>query len=637
MIGKVPSFTLVIGLAVGCTQTVTSPPTLSIDPGTAGSSSRGFTGGGAAGGFTVGGEPGVPFTEAAVVANPPPPPLSGGTLAVLSHGHLAAVSDPDRDQIVVVDLDQVKLLQQVSLQKGDEPGRLAEDGAGHVHVALRGAGAIVTLDPITGTLLERRSVCTHPRGVAYEAARDLIHVACVGGQLVSLPAAGGDPTRQLTLASDLRDVVVDGDHLLVSRFRSAELLVVDVDGRIATPLLPPRSTLAPATNRTPSGSVDGEPFAPAVAWRMIAAPGGGAIVTFQEEQTSSVQPVAGGYGSRCGSIVRTGVSMLRADRTSWTVLSLPTVLPVDVTITPSGSVEVISASTAPSDSVLGTTSPIVSFTPPPTDEPVDTGECSNFPGSNVNLNADNALGQFRGQLVAIGYDARGRRVVQTREPNLLVVGDQAVSLPGESRLDTGYEIFHLATSGGLACASCHPEGREDGHLWTFAGIGARRTQSIGGGILGTEPFHWNGDMHDFPTLAHEVLVNRMSGPVLATSHVEALAGWIDRIPPMKPDVVVDRASVDHGRALFQDPTVGCATCHAGSKLTNNQSVTVGTGGTFQVPSLVGVAWRAPYLHSGCAPTLEARFDECGGGELHGHTSQLGTTDRADLVAFLKSL
>jgi hypothetical protein len=64
---------------------------------------------------------------------------------------------------------------------------------------------------------------------------------------------------------------------------------------------------------------------------------------------------------------------------------------------------------------------------------------------------------------------------------------------------------------------------------------------------------------------------------------------------------------------------------------------VGTGGKFQVPSLIGVAWRAPYLHSGCAATLEARFGDCGGGELHGHTAQLAAGERTDLIAFLKSL
>src|SRR5439155_512686 len=61
---------------------------------------------------------------------------------------------------------------------------------------------------------------------------------CAGGELVTLPAAGGDPVRRLTLERDLRDVVIDADRLLVSRFRAAELLVVESDGRVSGRLTP---------------------------------------------------------------------------------------------------------------------------------------------------------------------------------------------------------------------------------------------------------------------------------------------------------------------------------------------------------------------------------------------------------------
>jgi cytochrome c peroxidase len=212
-----------------------------------------------------------------------------------------------------------------------------------------------------------------------------------------------------------------------------------------------------------------------------------------------------------------------------------------------------------------------------------------------------------------------------------------VTLPGSSRKDTGQELFHLGTSGGIACASCHPEGREDGHTWTFAGLGKRRTQSVGGGILGTEPFHWNGDMNNFDTLAHEVFNKRMSGPSLTDLHTAALANWIDKIPAWKPGTPADAAASERGRLLFNDKDVACATCHVGAKLTNNATVAVGTGGSFQVPSLLGVAWRAPYLHEGCAATLDDRFGPCGGGDSHGKVSQLTPSQLTDLVTYLGTL
>ena len=64
---------------------------------------------------------------------------------------------------------------------------------------------------------------------------------------------------------------------------------------------------------------------------------------------------------------------------------------------------------------------------------------------------------------------------------------------------------------------------------------------------------------------------------------------------------------------------------------------VGTGGPFQVPSLLGLSHRAPYMHDGCATTLLDRFTACGGGDAHGVVSQLATGEVANLVAYLESL
>src|SRR5207237_7892933 len=121
--------------------------------------------------------------------------------------------------------------QSYALTAGDQPGRLVEDAAGRIHVALRRGGALVTLD---GATLSRRDACAEPRGVAYDAAADLVYVACTTGELMSFPAAGGDPVRTVILDRDLRDVIVAGNRLVVTRFRAAELMFVDATGAIAS-------------------------------------------------------------------------------------------------------------------------------------------------------------------------------------------------------------------------------------------------------------------------------------------------------------------------------------------------------------------------------------------------------------------
>ena len=103
---------------------------------------------------------------------------------------------------------------------------------------LRHGGALLTLDA-AGTILERRFACSEPRGVAYEAATDTVHVACSTGELVSFPAAGGAASRIVRVDRDLRDVIVSGSELVLTRFKTAEIIMLDSGGNIVSRAFPP--------------------------------------------------------------------------------------------------------------------------------------------------------------------------------------------------------------------------------------------------------------------------------------------------------------------------------------------------------------------------------------------------------------
>jgi cytochrome c peroxidase len=164
-------------------------------------------------------------------------------------------------------------------------------------------------------------------------------------------------------------------------------------------------------------------------------------------------------------------------------------------------------------------------------------------------------------------------------------------------------------------------------------MGPRRTPSLLGTTAGTEPFHWDGEMKDLRDIVDHVFVERMSGPKLDEPQFGALGSWMFALPP-PPRLHPETDATARGATIFEQR---CSSCHSGARLTNNRSVDVGTGGVFQVPSLVGIGWRAPFLHTGCARTLFDRFDPaCGGGQ-HGDVKDLSTPQLQDLVEFLETL
>ncbi|WP_437986472.1 c-type cytochrome [Sorangium sp. So ce117] len=571
----------------------------------------------------------------------PPPPISGGTLLVTADKALAIAADPDRDRISIVDLVAFQLDAILPLEKDDEPGRVAEGAAGSVHVALRHGGAVVTIDLATKEM-HRRPVCPAPRGIAYDASTDLLHVACAGGELVTLSSdLAAPPVRELRLDRDLRDVVVEGESLLVSRFKSAELLVIAKDGTVAERIRPP----AYIPREIYGAEDDAREYEPAVAWRTVPLPGGGVAMVHQRDIVAPTSNTGIGsyYGQDCRrSVMHTAVTVMRPlpseAPSSSPALSRPGVgglglglLPVDIAVSPDG----LSAA------VVQAGSRDLVETPLETVEQYDgIDPCS--------LATDQRRLMVRtfGEPIAVGYDGERNLLVQMREPPIILrlaalSGEMlnTLDLHGESRLDDAHALFHGDDGGSLSvtCASCHPEGHEDGRVWNFAPFGMRRTQSLAGGIVATVPLHWDGLLANFRVFMRAVFEDRMGGSLPSLDHLDAFAAWLDAIKALPRSKPADEDAAARGEVLFNEPTLACATCHSGEKLTNNETVDVGTGKPFQVPSLRGLAARAPYMHDGCAATLHDRFGPCGGGDRHGVTSALTPAQIDDLVAYLETL
>jgi hypothetical protein len=377
-------------------------------------------------------------------------------------------------------------------------------------------------------------------------------------------------------------------------------------------------------------------------------PGGGAAFAHQLAAENPVvisQP--DGYGSSgggCdGTIVNSTVTIVTpsGDPTGGTQSSAPAIVgasvPVDLATDGQGNLALVSAG---AETVFFTTAATVDPT-----QSVSPG-CVSVTGIPMTWNSGG--NQESGQPVAVDFYAGNNVwVAQIREPATIALVDQngirqTIDLGGDSRADTGHYLFHHNASdkSALACASCHPEGHEDNHVWVFDTLGKRRTQTVSGHVLETAPLHWNGDMTDLSMIMHEVFVNRMGGSPQGPRHVEAFGEWINTIAAFPAAPTGSDAQIAHGKELFQSADTGCTKCHNGAHLTDNNNHDIGTGRDFQVPTLIGVSARAPFMHDGCAKTLKERFTNdatCTGGDLHGKTSQMSDADIDDMVAYLETL
>lgn len=545
--------------------------------------------------------------------SPAPPPLSGGTMAVVPRRAMVVAADPDRDVVYLIDLDS-RNVTTVALAAGDEPGRVVVDSSMRAHVALRSGASLATIALDTGAVV-KRAVCTLPRGVAWDPATDEVHVACADGELVTLPASGGPPTRVVQVARDLRDVVVTPAGLVVSTFRDADIIRLAADGSVQM-----------QAERNGAGGIT------RVAWRMIALPGDSSAkvdpavtVMLAAQRTPGsfdVPPPTppSYYGVFAGCASGGPLTIV----TDWPVpVMVPTaVLPLDVA-TDGNVVVLVSAANA----YLPDRPQVVFLYPSERQSGCTSGSGVVVPDAEITS--------------IVHEPMRDRFYALSREPAALFeVAPSArgvfdrIALSTASVRDTGHAIFHASSgAGGVACASCHPEGRDDGHAWRSVSLGARRTPSLVGTLAGTAPYHWNGEARGLEDLMTMTFTERMRGPALKDDQRAAIAGWLGELPPLR------RAStpasfapaVARGQAIFESATARCSSCHSGPMRTNNASVDVGTGGLLQVPSLNGVVHRAPYLHDGSRPHLRAVVQRPHAG------ATVREDEIEDLVAFLGSL
>jgi hypothetical protein len=232
-----------------------------------------------------------------------------------------------------------------------------------------------------------------------------------------------------------------------------------------------------------------------------------------------------------------------------------------------------------------------------------------------------------------------QRIAAARRPGSWVTAEIA----------RGRALFHATDDGrlardGRACASCHPDGREDALTWSTPD-GPRQTIMLAGRVVDSEPYGWFGANK---TLAAHVTrtMQRLGGTGLGTSKadLDALLAYLGALrAPSLADAPTDAARsalVTKGRALFLEPMQGCSTCHLGAG-TDKAAHDVKSGNVaeasvrFDTPSLRFIAGTAPYFHDGRFRSLEDVLEHSDGSM--GHTMRLSRPELLSLVAYLETL
>lgn len=570
-----------------------------------------------------------------------------GTLAVTRGGSYAVAADNERDELVSVALD-TRRVRRVALTEGDEPGRTiagrADRDGTHTYTALRGASAVADLH-VEASEVERVPTCQAPRGLAYDEATSLLHVACATGELVSYDVGTWRSVRHIAVARDLRDVVVTERGLLVSRFASAELVLVDEAGQatsLGEPNVPPACTEPTVMHRI--AARDGKLYAAHQLATTDLVLGRGAVSTCDVAQSTTVHwrvPLDEVLGL-ADAVPPTPDANAGLDAPSyWRSLSWASnrVPMMDAVVEGPRDARYLAElgnSVGPMDLAVSATGRTA------------ISVAGNFwqPNRPTILTWDDVEGAQQvtlaaarpgGMVTSVAFDGDDSWIAQSREPAGLYFEDgDVVFFGGRSVGNSSFAIFHMDSGVGISCASCHPEGGEDDHVWRLPN-GLRRTLPLGPSMHPEGPYNWDRSDGDMPTLLSDVLNLQMSHDYFVNwSQSRALQAWINGLRLPSPGVVTNIGAAQRGADVFRGAG-GCVNCHAPPLYTDGVPYDVQTGGAFETPSLLGVGARSKLLHDGCAATLREVFGACGGDANHRVLERLSSQQVNDLIAFVSTL
>lgn len=560
---------------------------------------------------------------------------------------IAYVADEDEAAIHTVDLSTGKELGVTGLS--GSPSAIVGLADGRLVAALRDRNEVVVLEPgeTAGAPLATRcttEVASEPVGLAASETKGeperIVVTSGYGRRLSVLETTGLDRVFQVSLDRDPRAVLVDGNRAFVTHMTSSELSVVDLVGGSLSKV--DVLTFHELARKAPQTRGDDDPPAPGVHGGQVfsLASADGRLFVPMVTVDPGEPRITGAYGSTEVPI-KPFVGVVDLAATAPLTIGVPSqtesshracMLPRAAAATPSGRLFVTCAGI---------------------DELVELdGRADNaaqalrkrvrVPAGPLGIAADDTE-----VVVFAAFDREIAIVPLSGAGEVVRVGLSRRAGARDEAFERGRKIFHdsfdlRVSADGRACASCHPDGRDDGNTWSTPD-GPRQTISLAGRIDGAGPYGWFGK---HPTLDSHLkeTMHRLGGRGFGDKKDQGdLAALESYLTHMKAPVATASSNdeqVKAGRALFHDPEQGCGACHADGG-TDRAQHDVGSGKkdeahlAFDTPSLAFVSASAPYFHDGRYATLDDVLAK--GKDRMGHAAHLDAGERASLVAYMESL
>jgi YVTN family beta-propeller protein len=224
----------------------------------------------------------------------------------------------------------------------------------------------------------------------------------------------------------------------------------------------------------------------------------------------------------------------------------------------------------------------------------------------------------------------------------------------------GEALFHDATRSfnqWYSCNTCHSDGHTNGLDFDTLNDGrqdlsalhlrSRKKVPTLRRVAYTKPWTWHGWQTRLEDAMIESFTKSMQGVRPSAGDVEALLAYLETLEyPRNPYRASDGGlspAAQRGEAVFRSARAACNTCHSGAELTDGRIHEAGLEEPddayrgYNPPSLRGVYDKDPYLHDGRSKTLEEALSGPHEPDAVSGLGALSEAERADLIAYLKSL